>query len=259
MNPEDSHSATEAPRSERLNKFLARAGVGSRRRADTLIAEGRVTINGKRVEKLATLVDPGKDQVAIDGRPLLSPPTEPIWILMNKPSSVLTTRRDSRGRPTIFDGLPPVYSQLIPVGRLDLDTEGVILLTNDGEAANRLMHPRYEVDRVYEAAVHGVPERATLKRFRAGIDLGEKTPAVAEAEVVATHGRGAVLRLTLHEGRKREVKRMCEALGHHVLHLRRISYAGLTVRGIEVGGWRKLEPAEIARLTEWRAGTLARE
>ncbi|MEW5875077.1 MAG: pseudouridine synthase [Candidatus Zixiibacteriota bacterium] len=246
----------ESPRErgkERLNRFLARAGIGSRRRADDIIAAGRVTINGVPVDKLATMVDPEHDKIAVDGKPLLPPPTEAIWILMNKAAGVLTTRRDARGRATIFDGLPPVYAQLIPVGRLDLDTEGVILLTNDGDTANRLMHPRYEVDRVYEAAVRGVPERATLKRFRDGIDLGDKTPAVAEAEIVATHGRGAILRLTLHEGRKREVKRLCEAVGHPVLHLRRISYAGLSARGIEIGGWRKLEPAEIARLTRWRA------
>lgn len=241
------------PRAERLNRFLARAGIGSRRRADTIIGEGRVTVNGIKVEKLATLVDPFHDRIAVDGQVLGMPPNEPIWILMNKPAGTLTARRDVRGRPTIFDGLPPVYSQLIPVGRLDLDTEGVILLTNDGETANRLMHPRYQVERVYEAAVRGIPDRAMLRAFAKGIDLGDKTPAVAEAAIAASHGRGVVLRLTLREGRKREVKRMCEAAGCPVLHLRRISYAGLTARGVEVGGWRKLEPAEIARLTAWRA------
>lgn len=232
---------------ERLNRFLARCGVGSRRRADELIAAGRVTLNGVRVEKLATLVDPAKDKVVLDGRTLRPTSPETIWILFYKPAGTLTTRRDVRGRETIFDKLPPMFQNLIPVGRLDQDTEGVILLTSDGEGANRLMHPRYEIERVYEATVVGVPAPSQLKTLKNGIDLGDPTPARAEAEVVRFHPRGAVIRLLLREGRKREVKRMMTAIGNRVLHLRRVSFAGLTTRGMKPGDWRRLTDAEVQR------------
>ncbi len=237
-------------RGERLNKYLSRAGVGSRRRADELIAEGHVTINGKKVTQLATFVDVGKDVVAIKGEKLSPPVDVPIWILLNKAPGTLTTRRDMRGRPTIFDGLPSVYSQLVPVGRLDLDTEGVLLLTNDGEAANRLMHPRYEIERVYEAAVVGEPDAASLRQLRQGIDLGDPTRARAEAQVIGRHRGGVIMQLRLHEGRKREIKRMCEAIGHRVIKLKRISYAGIKARRLGVGHWRKLTPGEMEMLQQ---------
>lgn len=233
---------------ERLNRYLARCGVGSRRRADEIIAAGRVTLNGQRVVKLATTVDPSRDEVALDGRPLKPIATDTVWILFYKPSGTLTTRRDVRGRATIFDKLPPMFQNLIPVGRLDQDTEGVLLLTSDGDGANRLMHPRYEIERVYEATIVGVPAPSALAQLKAGIDLGDPTPARAEAEVVRFHPRGAVVRLLLREGRKREVKRMMMALGHPVVHLRRVSFAGLTTDGMNIGDWRRLTGDEIARI-----------
>jgi len=241
------HPGSEAG-SERLNRYLSRCGVGSRRRADEIIAAGRVTLNGVRVEKLATVVDPAKDKVELDGRPLEPTTPETIWILLYKPSGTLTTRRDVRGRTTIFDKLPPTFQRLIPVGRLDQDTEGVILLTSDGDGANRLMHPRYEIERVYEATVVGVPAPSALAKLKHGIDLGDPTPARAEAAVERFHPRGAVVRLILREGRKREVKRMMTALGHPVVHLQRVSFAGLTTGGMEPGGWRRLTESEISRL-----------
>jgi pseudouridine synthase len=237
---------TPAPeRGERLNRFLARAGVGSRRRADELIAEGRVAINGIKVTKLATFVDVGTDVVTVNGEKVSPPADVPIWIVLNKSAGTLTTRRDTRGRPTVFDGLPSVYSQLVTVGRLDFDTEGVLLLTNDGDAANRLMHPRYEVERVYEAAVQGEPTPDSLRQLRQGIDLGERTPARAEAQIIGRHRAGVILQLRLHEGRKREIKRLCEAIGHRVVSLKRISYAGIKATRLSVGHWRKLSPGEV--------------
>ncbi len=235
---------------ERLNRYLARCGVGSRRRADELIAAGRVAINGVRVEKLATLVDPAEDKVELDGKLLRPTSPETVWILFYKPAATLTTRRDVRGRDTVFDKLPPQFQNLIPVGRLDQDTEGVLLLTSDGDGANRLMHPRYEIERVYEATVVGVPAPSSLARLKHGIDLGDPTPARAEAEVIRFHPRGAVIRLRLREGRKREVKRMMMALGNRVLHLRRISFAGLTTNGMKPGEWRKLIDTEIRRILD---------
>jgi 23S rRNA pseudouridine2605 synthase len=233
---------------ERLNRYLSRCGVGSRRRSDEIIAAGRVSINGTVVTKLGTIVDPASDKIEVDGRPVQPTSPDTVWILFYKPAGTLTTRRDMRGRDTIFDKLPPEFQNLIPVGRLDQDTEGVLLLTSDGDGANRLMHPRYEIERVYEATVVGVPAPSSLATLRKGIDLGDPTPARAEAEVVRFHPRGAVVRLLLREGRKREVKRMMMALGNRVLHLRRISFAGLTTGGMKPGEWRKLSSAEVTRL-----------
>ena len=233
---------------ERLNRYLSRCGVGSRRRSDEIIAAGRVSINGAVVEKLGTIVDPDKDAVTVDGRPVKPTSPDTIWILFYKPAGTLTTRRDMRGRQTIFDKLPPMFGNLIPVGRLDQDTEGVLLLTSDGEGANRLMHPRYEIERVYEATVVGVPAPSAFAKLKGGIDLGDPTPARADAEVTRFHPRGAVVRLVLREGRKREVKRMMMALGHPVLKLCRISFAGLTTRGLNVGDWRRLTDAELKRM-----------
>jgi len=239
---------TDTPRGERLNRYLARAGVGSRRKADELIAAGRVRLNGEIVQQMATFVRPGVDRVAVDGRELESPVEEPIWIALNKVAGTVTTRSDERGRPTVYDGLPSVYAQLISVGRLDRDTTGLLLLTNDGEAASRLMHPRYQIERIYEAVVAGVPTRGAIHKMSDGVDLGDPTPARAEASIIGHHPKGAVLRLILREGRKREIKRLCEALGHPVVRLKRVAYAGITLKRLEPGQWRKLRTDEIAAL-----------
>jgi len=248
-------TGSDAPRGERLNRFLSRAGIGSRRRADDLIATGRVSINGVIVDKLATFVDPERDRVALDGKPIISPPDESIWIILNKTTGVLTTRRDVRGRKTIFDLLPEEYSKLIPIGRLDMDTEGVLLLTNDGLAANRLMHPRYEIERIYEAVVEGTPTREELQRLHDGIDLGHVRPSRAKAKILTMHRTGAVVQVTMREGHKREVKHLFEAIGHKVLRLRRLSFAGVTAREVKPGHWRKLRDSEVDRLTEHREPT----
>jgi 23S rRNA pseudouridine2605 synthase len=233
---------------ERLNRFLARAGVASRRAADEIIRAGRVSINGNVVTQMATFVDPESDKVAVDGNVLEPPPEETIWIVLNKAAGTVTTRSDTHGRPTIYDGLPSVYNNLITVGRLDMDTEGVLLLTNDGDAANKLMHPRHQIERVYEAEVEGVPSSGSLRQMYDGIDLGDPTPARAEAVITARKAQGAVLRLVLREGRKREIKRLCEAIGHPVRKLKRVSYAGIRVGRIGRGKWRKLSPHEIAKI-----------
>jgi len=234
---------------ERLNRYLSRAGVGSRRRADELVAAGRVAIDGVTVVKLATLVDPARDTVTLDGRPLKPPDEAPVWIVFNKPVGTLTARRDARGRTTIFDHLPTEWHRLIPVGRLDYDTEGVILLTSDGDGANRLMHPRYEVERVYEAVIAGVPTAAELGRLAVGIDLGDRTLAHANVTVMRRQRDQCTVRVLLREGRKREVKRLMLAIGHRVSDLKRVSFAGVTARGLKPGQWRRLTAAEIRRLT----------
>ncbi len=223
----------------RLNAFLARAGVASRRGADALIRAGRVSVNGQRAG-FATFVDRG-DVVELDGRRL--DPEPPAYVLLHKPAGVVTTARDPRGRPTVV-ALVDHPRRIFPVGRLDADTTGALLLTNDGALAHRLMHPRYEVDKVYVVDVEGEPSDAALRALAEGVDLDGGRTAPARVDRL---GRSR-LELTIHEGRTHQVKRMCEAVGHPVSHLHRASYAGLGVEGLRPGEWRELSPDAIANL-----------
>jgi 23S rRNA pseudouridine2605 synthase len=227
----------------RLNAFLARTGVASRRGADELIAAGRVRVNGE-VAELTTFVDPG-DRVELDGRPLEPEPL--AYVLLHKPAGVVTTARDPHGRPTVV-GLVGHERRVVPVGRLDADTTGALLLTNDGALAHRLAHPRYGVEKVYEAEVEGVPPAEALARLRAGVELDDGPTAPAKARLLRRRRNGAVVELTLHEGRKHQVKRMCEAVGHPVHRLHRSRYAGLGVEGLAPSEWRELTREEVASL-----------
>ena len=223
----------------RLNAYLARAGVTSRRGADELIKAGRVTVN-EEAGQLNTFVEAG-DRVALDGRTLELQPL--AYVLLHKPASTVTTARDPQGRPTVVELVDhPV--RVVPVGRLDADTTGALLLTNDGELAHRLAHPRYEVDKVYETVVEGEPDDAALQLLESGIELEDGRTAPAKARRLGP----SKLELAIHEGRKHQVKRMLEAVGHPVTGLHRSRYAGLTLEGLEPGAWRELEPDEVARL-----------
>jgi 23S rRNA pseudouridine2605 synthase len=223
----------------RLNAYLARAGVASRRAADDLIKAGRVQVNGA-TGQLNTFVKRG-DRVVLDGDEVV--PQKLAYVLLHKPASTLTTARDPRGRPTVLD-LVNVPERVVPVGRLDADTTGALLLTNDGPLAHRLAHPRYGVEKVYEAEVEGRPGPDALRRLEQGMELEDGRTAPARARLLAP----STIELVLHEGRKHQVKRMCEAIGHPVSRLHRSSYAGLTVEGLEPGDWRELEPSEVNRL-----------
>ena len=223
----------------RLNAFLARAGVASRRGADELIKAGRVRVNG-RAGELSTFVGAG-DTVEVDGRPVAKQVL--AYRLLHKPEGTVSTARDPHGRPTVV-ALVPRDPRVVPVGRLDADTTGVLLLTNDGRLAHRLAHPRYEVDKTYEAEVEGDPAPAALRRLAEGVDLDDGRTAPARARRL---GRGR-LELTIHEGRKHQVKRMCAAVGHPVHRLHRSRYARLDVRGLEPGEWRDLSRAEVEAL-----------
>ncbi|HXG76345.1 MAG TPA: pseudouridine synthase [Gaiellaceae bacterium] len=236
----------------RLNAYLARAGVASRRRADELILAGRVRVNGAP-GTLATRVRAG-DRVEVDGRPV--EPQELAYLLLHKPAGVVTTARDPHGRPTVVE-LVPAEPRVVPVGRLDADTTGALLLTNDGQLAHRLAHPRYGVPKVYEVEVEGVPGREALARLRAGVDLEDGRTAPARVRVLARRGPSAVLELTLHEGRKHQVKRMCEAVGHPVRRLHRSRYADLGLDRLAPGEWRRLTGAEVRALR--RAAGLERD
>lgn len=223
----------------RLNAFLARAGVASRRKADELIKAGRVTVDGAPGE-LNTYVAAGA-VVAVDGRRVER--QELAYVLLNKPAGVVTTASDPQGRPTIV-GLVAHPLRVVPVGRLDTDTTGALLLTNDGRLAHRLAHPRYGVEKVYVIELAGDPDEAALRRLAEGVALEDGMTAPARARRLS---RGKI-ELTLHEGRNRQVKRMCEAIGHPVRTLHRSRYAGLGVEGIALGEWRELSRDEVASL-----------
>jgi 23S rRNA pseudouridine2605 synthase len=223
----------------RLNAYLARSGVASRRKADDLIKAGRVRVNGEPGQ-LNTFVG-ADDRVEVDGAPVAK--QRLAYVLLHKPPGVVTTARDPQGRRTVVD-LVAHESRVVPVGRLDADTTGALLLTNDGELAHRLAHPRYGVEKVYEAEVEGRPGEDALRRLREGVDLEDGRTAPADARLLAP----SRVELILHEGRKHQVKRMLEAVGHPVTRLHRSRYAGLTLEGLEPGAWRELEPSEVERL-----------
>ena len=223
----------------RLNSYLARAGVASRRKADELIKAGRVTVNGEPGQ-LNTFVA-ARDRVQVDGREVAR--QRPTYVLLHKPRGVVTTVSDPQRRPTVVS-LVDVPERVVPVGRLDVNTTGALLLTNDGELAHRLAHPRYGVEKTYVAEVAGVPSAEALRALEAGVELEDGSTAPARARLLG----GSVVELTIHEGRKHQVKRMLEAVGHPVRRLHRSAYAGLSADDLEPGAWRELSNDEVARL-----------
>jgi 23S rRNA pseudouridine2605 synthase len=225
----------------RLNAYLARTGVASRRGADELIKRGRVRVNGVTAG-LNTFVEEG-DVVDLDGRLLV--PQRVAYVLLHKPAGVVTTASDPHGRPTVVD-LVEHESRVVPVGRLDADTTGVLLLTNDGGLAHRLAHPRYEVEKVYEAEVEGEPSDDVLSQLEQGVELDDGVTSPARARRLGP----SLVELSIHEGRKHQVKRMLEAVGHPVTRLHRSRYAGLTTEGVEPGTWRELSDHEVTGLRE---------
>lgn len=231
----------------RLQKFLASAGVSSRRKAEDLIREGRVSVNGKRVDEMGVRVRPGRDRVEVDGRTVQS--KKAVWIAFHKPRGYLTSRGDTHGRRTIYDLLPPPLQGLFYVGRLDRDSEGLLLLTNDGDTAHRLLHPSHEVERVYRARVEGEISAGALRRLERGVELDD---GLAQARSVrrlkdAPEGESAI-EITLTEGRKREVRRMLDAVGHPVRRLVRTKYGPVGLGGLKAGAWRPLTREEIRAL-----------
>jgi pseudouridine synthase len=230
----------------RLNKILAQAGLASRRAADRLIQEGRVAVNGVVAREVGTLADPALDAIVVDGRPL--PAARPAqYVLLHKPRGYVTSRSDPRGRPVVTD-LVAAGTRLYPVGRLDFDVEGVLLLTNDGALTHRLLHPRYGLPRVYEAEVTGTVTPAALARWRQGVVLDDGPARPAAVELLRTAPQGSRLRLTFTEGRKHEVKRYCLALGHPVQRLRRVAFGPLRLGPLPPGAWRPLTASELRSL-----------
>lgn len=232
----------------RLQAYLARAGIASRRASEEVIREGRVRVNGELAE-LGSKVTVGRDRVEVDGRVIALQPFE--WVALHKPSGYVTTRDDPQGRRTVYDLLPPELHHLFHVGRLDRDSTGIILLTNEGEAANRLLHPRYGTTKEYLADVEGVPGDPELARLVQGVELDEGTARAVEAELLGdARGGGARVRVVLEEGRNREVRRMLEAIGHPVRSLYRRRFGPITVGRLKRGDWRRLTPDEVQRLRQ---------
>lgn len=232
---------------KRLSKILAEAGLASRRGSERLIAQGRVAVNGQTVTTQGAKADPGRDHITVDGRPVASP--EPKrYLLLHKPRGYLTTRSDPRGRPVVLDLAREERVRLFPVGRLDFDAEGLLLLTNDGALAQRLLHPRFGVERVYEVDVEGRLERADLPRWRRGVLLPDGPARPAEVRLLCRTSGTTRVRLTFTEGRYREVKRFCRALGHRVVRLRRTRFGPLGLGRLAPGAARPLTASELALL-----------
>jgi pseudouridine synthase len=243
---------------DRLQKIISSAGVASRRAAERLIAEGRVSVNGQVVRELGSKADAGADDIRVDGRRLRIVAAH-RYLLLNKPRGVVTTRGDPEGRRTVLDLLSGVREYVYPVGRLDYDSEGLLILTNDGDLAARLSHPRHGVEKVYHASVRGVPGRETLDALARGVVLDGRRTAPARVRLVKTFGsrgrEGATIEIVLREGRNRQVRRMCEAVGHPVERLRRVRYGPLSDDALPPGRWRDLTPREVEALRAAAAGT----
>jgi pseudouridine synthase len=236
---------------ERLQKILSAAGIASRRAAEDLILQGRVMVNGATVTELGTKADPERDDIRVDGRRLRGPERH-RYILLDKPRGYVTTRNDPQRRATVIDLLKGVRERVYPVGRLDFDSEGLLILTNDGDLAARLTHPRHHVEREYEVRVRGVPDDRELSRLERGVVIDGRKTAPARATVLrtfrSTAGEQAVIALTLHEGRNRQVRKMCEAIGHPVVRLRRVRIGPIADDRLKPGEFRDLTAKEVEAL-----------
>lgn len=231
----------------RLQKYMAHCGVASRRKCEEMIKQGRVTVNGQVVTQLGLKIDPQKDEVKVDGRPI-SLEQKRVYILLYKPRGYVTTVKDTHGRPTVLSlvGNQPV--RVYPVGRLDFDTEGLLLLTNDGELANRLMHPRYEVEKEYYAVVEGRPSKSQIQAFIDGIDIGDAIAHAHKVRLLWQKGDNSAFKIVLREGRNRQIRRMFEAIGCRVKFLRRERMGNLTLGDLKPGQWRYLKDDEVMQL-----------
>jgi pseudouridine synthase len=245
---------------ERLQKILSQAGIASRRASEQLMLDGRVTVNGATVRELGTKADASRDDIRVDGR-RVKIVTAHRYLLLNKPRGYVTTRADEKHRPTVIDLLRGVSEYVYPVGRLDYESEGLLLLTNDGDLAARLTHPRHGVARVYEARVLGVPDERDLARLSRGLVIDGRRTGAADIRLLphSRDAKDATLVVTIREGRNRQVRRMCEAVGHPVTHLRRVAIGPIKDSTLKVGRWRELRPQEVERLRKAAADTPSSE
>ncbi|MGB9765108.1 MAG: pseudouridine synthase [Candidatus Saccharicenans sp.] len=230
-----------------MNKFLAQAGVASRRQADCLVQEGRVRINGQLVTRLGIKVDENKDRIEVDGRPI-SLSADQVYLLLNKPPGYIVTADDPQKRKTVMELIPRLPFRIFPVGRLDSESEGALLFTNDGVLANRLLHPRYRISKIYEVKVAGLVEDKALEKLKKGMFVDGRKTIPAKVKVIYRRKENSLLWLEIYEGRKHEIRKMFYSLGFEVKKLRRTSIAGISIKGLRLGGWRYLKPEEIKKL-----------
>lgn len=233
---------------ERLQKILSRAGISSRRKAEHMLLEGRIRVDGKIVNRLGKKADPEVQRIEIDGKSLSIPP--PIYVMLYKPRNCLTTLYDPKGRPKVSDLLEDLPTRVFPVGRLDFDAEGLLLLTNDGDFANALMHPRYKVPKTYLVKVKGIPSKDALYKLSYGVRLEGGAIAKAQVELIKILKRNAWLKMTIKQGIYRQIKRMCLAIGHPVLRIRRIAIGNLSLGNLRPGEYQYLKEEEIKRIVE---------
>ncbi len=227
---------------ERLQKFLAKCGVCSRRKAEELILSGRVMVNEKVVNKVV-LVDPNKDTVKVDGEKVFYEENK-VYIMLNKPLGVITSSRDQFNRKTVLD-IVKVKERVFSVGRLDYDTSGLLILTNDGDLSYKMTHPSHEVEKTYIALVKGIPNDSEIERFKKGLKIDDYTTSPAYIEIVKENKNTATLKIKIHEGRNRQVRKMCSAIGHDVISLKRVSIGKINLRDLEIGKWRFLTDKEV--------------
>ena len=232
----------------RLAKYLAEAGVASRRKAEELIMQGRAKINGLVVKEKGCTINPDVDRVEFDGRIISR--EEKVYILLNKPAGYISSVFDPQGRPTVMELLKDIKLRIYPVGRLDFDTEGLLLLSNDGDFTNLMIHPRYEINKTYQALVKGKPDKKSLQILQEGIQLEDGITAPARVNILKTFQDRTLLEIEIHEGRKRQVKRMFQAIGHPVINLKRTTFGSLKLQGVAPGKYRFLTPSEVNRLKQ---------
>jgi 23S rRNA pseudouridine2605 synthase len=231
---------------ERLQKILAKAGIASRRRAEELIRNGRIQVNGQIVREMGCKTDPAIDVVTFDGKPILF--EEKVYILLNKPAGYVTTLSDPQGRPVVSDLIADIPLRLFPVGRLDLETEGALLMTNDGELGNAILHPSFEVNKTYEALVQGSPSADQLQRLARGVDIDGVRTRPAKLRVLQRSKDRTQVEVVIHEGKKRQVRKMFQAVDHRVLHLTRTAYGNLRLGALPLGKYRILGPNDLKKI-----------
>ena len=236
---------------ERLQKIIANAGITSRRSAEKLIDSGKVSLNGKVITNLGVKADPSKDKIRINGK-LLSHSEPKLYILLNKPSGYITSLKDPEGRPTVMDLLKKIRQRVYPVGRLDYDTEGLLIITNDGRFANTLMHPRYKVLKTYLVKIKGQISEKSMKHLTEGVHINGRKAAPIAIKKKGLREKNSWIEITLQEGRNRQIKRMLEILGYRVIKLKRTSYGSLNLKGVPLGAYRFLTRFEVAQMKKAR-------
>lgn len=232
---------------ERLQKYLAHAGIASRRTCEEIITAGKVKVNGQVVSEMGIKINPASDIIEVNGK-RVEEKEEKIYLLLNKPQGYVTTLRDPQGRPKVTDLVKEVGKRVYPVGRLDFETEGLLILTNDGDITYALTHPKHEIGKTYIALVKGLPDKDKIKRFQKGLRLADGPTAPAKVKFLKKQGSNGLLEITIYEGRNRQVRRMCETIGHPVMHLKRVSMGFLNLDNLEVGKFRNLTKTEVKKL-----------